>query len=113
MHLGTVAEHIERIYRRAGSRKLWFVYMYHIPYGFFFHQFFFPNVLFIDHIWIIVYLRGSRGCGERVGRTALMAKLHSFTAAEDLVYSALKKTSSIFLLLNLKYRRLISYECCC
>lgn len=23
---GTVAEHIERIYRQAGSKKLWFVY---------------------------------------------------------------------------------------
>lgn len=32
MHLGTVAEHIERIYRRAGSKKLWFVYMCHVPF---------------------------------------------------------------------------------
>lgn len=42
MPLGTVAEHIERIYRRAGSRKLWFVYKYRVPSGL--HQFCFPNV---------------------------------------------------------------------
>lgn len=42
MPLGTVAEHIERIYRRAGSRKLWFVHKYPVPSGF--HQFCFPNV---------------------------------------------------------------------
>lgn len=24
--LGTVSDHIERIYRKAGSKKLWFVY---------------------------------------------------------------------------------------
>lgn len=41
---GTVAEHIERIYRRAGSKKLWFVYRYHIPSGL---RFFFPNMLIL------------------------------------------------------------------
>lgn len=49
MHLGTVAEHIERIYRRAGSKKLWFVYMYHSPFFFVFvTKIVFPNVLFIE-----------------------------------------------------------------
>lgn len=44
MCLGTVREHIERIYRRAGSKKLWFVYRCHyVPFGL--HLFFFfPNV---------------------------------------------------------------------
>jgi len=89
MHLGTVAEHIERIYRRAGSKKLWFVYLHHFP--FVLHRFFFP--------WFVYRVKLDRYAlkeGQKK-RTALLTKLYWFIAAEGLVYNALKTVKKYFL----------------
>lgn len=98
MHLGTVAEHIERIYRRAGSKKLWFVSC-----SFWFTPVFFPNV-FIENVnWILMNFKGKEK------RAAFLTKLYWFIAAKHLVYNALKKLRSISCLL--KYKRIISWLC--
>lgn len=81
MCLGTVREHIERIYRRAGSKKLWFVYRCHyVPFGL--HLFFF-FLMCLQKVKLVPYMLRE---GEE--RTVLLTILYCFIAAEDLVCNA-------------------------